>query len=83
MKTYLALLLPAILLVSCKPASQQTGKDEKKTTDEITVVNNGNVKYNTWFAANTMRLDYFHSGSSKEEHFAVDQVVSDGNWPGW
>jgi len=82
MKTYLALLLPAILLVSCKPANQQTGKDEKKTTDEITVVNNGNVNYNTWFAANTMRLDYFHSGSSKEEHFAADQVVSDGIWPG-
>ena len=82
MKQYFALLLPVILLASCKPANQKAGKDEKKFAAEITVVNNGNIKYDTWFAANTMRVDYFHSGSSKEEHFAVDQVVSDGAWPG-
>lgn len=82
MKLYCALLLLAIVLASCKPANKRAGKDEKKTTDEITVVNNGNVKFDNWFAANTMRLDYFHSGSAKEEHFALDQVVSDGAWPG-
>ena len=82
MKQYFALLLPVILLASCKPANQKAGKDEKKIAAEITVVNNGNIKYDNWFAANTMRVDYFHSGSSKEEHFAVDQVVSDGAWPG-
>lgn len=82
MKTYFALLLPVIMLVSCNPAKKQTGKEERKVSEEITIVNNGNVKYDTWFATNTMRLDYFHSGSSKEEHYAVDQVVSDGAWPG-
>jgi hypothetical protein len=29
-----------------------------------------------------MRLDYFHSGTTKEEHFARDRVVSDGIWGG-
>ena len=29
-----------------------------------------------------MRLDYFHSGTSSEEHFATDRIVSDGIWSG-
>ncbi len=30
----------------------------------------------------TMRLDYFHSGNSAEEHFALDGIVLEGSWPG-
>jgi hypothetical protein len=30
----------------------------------------------------TMRLDYFHTGSRSEEHFALDRVVLEGEWPG-
>jgi len=30
----------------------------------------------------TMRLDYYHSGNAREEHFAIDQVVNDGIWAG-
>ena len=82
MKMYFSLLLPAFLLLSFKPAATQAGEDSMKSSGEITIVNKGNVNYETWFAANTMRLDCFHSGSSKEEHFAVDQVVSDGIWAG-
>lgn len=82
MKKHLILFLPAILLISCKPPKQPAGIDQNKTTTEIAVVNQGNVNYAAYFAANTMRFDYFHSGSSKEEHFAMDQIVSDGAWPG-
>jgi hypothetical protein len=82
MKKYLLFLLPAITLISCKPPKQPAGIDQKKTTTEIAIVNNGNVNYAAYFAANTMRYDYFHSGTAKEEHFAQDQVVSDGAWPG-
>jgi hypothetical protein len=42
----------------------------------------GNVKFNAYFDDNTMRLDYFHSGNSEEEHFAIDRIVSDGKWAG-
>lgn len=30
----------------------------------------------------TMRLDYVHTGSATEEHFALDGVVREGAWPG-
>jgi IgA Peptidase M64/Peptidase M64 N-terminus len=33
-------------------------------------------------APRTMRLDYVHSGTATEEHFALDRVVLDGAWPG-
>jgi len=82
MKIHFALLLPTLLLVACNPVKQPAGKADNQVSEEITIVNNGNVKYEAWFAANTMRLDYYHSGSSKEEHYATDQVVSDGPWAG-
>ena len=30
----------------------------------------------------TLRLDYFHTGSAADEHFARDGVVLEGPWPG-
>ncbi len=30
----------------------------------------------------TMRVDYFHTGNSTEERFALDGVVLEGQWPG-
>ncbi|MCP4155003.1 MAG: hypothetical protein GY757_45185, partial [bacterium] len=42
----------------------------------------GNVEFNRFFKDKTMRLDYFHSGNFKEEHFAVDRILSDGIWGG-
>ncbi len=34
------------------------------------------------FMDKTMRFDYFHTGNASEEHFAFDQIVSDGIWAG-
>src|ERR1035438_10739832 len=30
----------------------------------------------------TLRLDYVHTGTAAEEHFALDGVVLEGAWPG-
>src|ERR1051326_6511256 len=30
----------------------------------------------------TMRLDYFHSGGARAEHFARHRVAREGAWPG-
>ena len=30
----------------------------------------------------TLRLDYFHTGDAREEHYALDAVVREGPWPG-
>lgn len=42
----------------------------------------GDVPFGIYFLDKTMRLDYFHSGTAQEEHFAVDRILSDGPWPG-
>lgn len=41
-----------------------------------------NVSFAVHFEDKTMRLDYFHSGNSEQEHFAVDRIISDGKWAG-
>ncbi len=38
--------------------------------------------FSNYFSNKTMRLDYFHSGTSSEEHFAIDRILSDGPWAG-
>jgi len=38
--------------------------------------------YKKWFDNKTMRVDYFHSGTADEEHFAVDRILNDGPWAG-
>jgi hypothetical protein len=43
---------------------------------------NSSVPFAVYFEDKTMRLDYFHSGNSDQEHFAVDRIVSDGKWAG-
>ena len=38
--------------------------------------------FDTFFAADTMRVDYFHSGGRGTEMVALDHVLNDGAWPG-
>ena len=78
----LILLLFLAVLVSCKPKQQATENSVAGSPKTIAVVNNGNVKFDSYFKDKTMRLDYFHSGTTAEEHFAVDQTVNDGIWSG-
>jgi len=40
------------------------------------------INFENYFENKTMRLDYFHSGNSTEEHFAVDRILNDGIWSG-
>ncbi len=40
------------------------------------------AQYEQYFTNATMRLDYNHVGTANEEHFAFDQMVNDGDWPG-
>src|SRR6266498_4294270 len=35
-----------------------------------------------WAAPRTMRVDYTHSGTAAAEHFGLDRVVLEGEWPG-
>jgi hypothetical protein len=40
------------------------------------------AKFDDLFENLTMRFDFFHSGSSSEEHFATDRILNDGIWSG-
>lgn len=38
--------------------------------------------YTRYFGANTMRVDYYHTGTKGEERFSLDRVYEEGPWPG-
>jgi len=40
------------------------------------------VDFYKHFKDSTMRLDYYHTGTASEEHFAPDRMVNDGIWAG-
>jgi hypothetical protein len=40
------------------------------------------LNYKEFFENKTMRIDYFHSGTATEEHFAIDRILNDGPWSG-
>jgi hypothetical protein len=41
-----------------------------------------NTIYNQYFTGETMRVDYFHTGTASEEHFSLDRILNDGAWAG-
>ncbi len=43
---------------------------------------NNNVNYKQYFTSETMRVDYFHTGTTAEEHFSLDRILNDGAWAG-
>lgn len=81
MNKIITITLCILVLSSCK--QKQTAKQiSEMKADSIGIINKGNVNYNDYFLDKTMRVDYFHSGTAKEEHFAVDRILSDGIWSG-
>lgn len=40
------------------------------------------VNFDQYFTHETMRVDYFHTGTAKEEHFSLDRILNDGPWAG-
>jgi hypothetical protein len=84
MKKYLFLLLPVILLACNAPQKPaETAKVAAETAvAPVLAIDNGNVAFDDYFTDKTMRFDYFHTGTAKEELFSPDRTVSDGPWPG-
>jgi hypothetical protein len=40
------------------------------------------IRFDDYFQNITMRVDYFHTGNSQTEIFAIDRIVNDGAWAG-
>jgi hypothetical protein len=82
MKKLLLFMSIVLLVISCKNTDKENSTGISISFDTIRIINNGNVDFGNYFIDRTMRLDYFHSGTAAEEHFATDRVVSDGIWSG-
>jgi hypothetical protein len=82
MKNIAAICLISVLLFSCKGKKEAAITSDSGIPVGIEVVNQGNISFDNYFTDKTMRLDYFHSGTATQEHFAIDRVVSDGLWSG-
>jgi len=84
MKRLVLLLLGIAALSSCTTQQQEQSKEThpSEMVAQIDVVNKGNVVFDDYFKDKTMRLDYYHTGNSKTEHFATDKILSDGKWHG-
>ncbi len=83
MKHLLVTFFGFFFLVSCRVNEQKPVVYEVADTSfVINVKNNGDVEFEKYFRDKTMRLDYFHSGTANEEHFATDRILLDGIWSG-
>ena len=40
------------------------------------------VKFEDYFLPKTMRLDYYHAGDAKTEHFFLDEIIEEPYWAG-
>lgn len=75
-------LVVILVTTSCNVEKKPEPVKQKASLEDIISVNKGNIIFESYFLDKTMRLDYFHSGTATEEHFAKDRVVSDGIWSG-
>ena len=82
MSRLIIILIATLFFTCCKNAGTKTDETQLLKTSGLAVVIKGNVEYSKYFLDKTMRLDYFHSGTATEEHFATDRIVSDGIWSG-
>ena len=72
------LLLPILLALAC--ASPDPTTAPAATTSPAAPA--GSVSFDQHFTGATLRFDYFHSGSSSEEHVSLDGYRLEGEWPG-
>jgi hypothetical protein len=82
MKKLLLIALGTALLISCKINKEEKPITTNQPYTDIQVINKGNVNFADFFENKTMRFDFFHTGNSQTEHFAVDKIASDGLWSG-
>jgi hypothetical protein len=81
MKNILLFIVP-LFLFSCSGEKKPVSINNATPGESMQVINNGNPNYHDWFEVATMRLDLYHSGNAKEDHFSYDIALNDGMWSG-
>lgn len=82
MKKLLIFALGAFILFSCTTKKEEQPKVISQLIPDIQVINQGNLNFDDYFENKTMRFDFFHTGNSQTEYFAIDKIASDGPWSG-
>ena len=82
MKKIIPILLVLAIFFACNKVQKEQPKENEKKVKEIEYLIKENLEFSEFFKNKTMRVDYFHTGNSETEHFAVDKIVSDGAWAG-
>ena len=42
----------------------------------------GSIPFEKYFTDQTLRVDYYHTGTKGEERFSLDKAIKEGQWPG-
>ncbi len=42
----------------------------------------GEASFERWFTGQTLRFDYYHSGTAGREYISLDEIRLEGSWPG-
>ena len=82
MKKIIPILLVLAIFFACNKVQKEQPKENEKKVKEIEYLIKENLEFSEFFKNKTMRVDYFHTGNSETEHFAVDKIVSDDAWAG-
>ncbi len=45
-------------------------------------ISNAQLKYNDWFSSNSMRVDYYHSGTNESEYVMLKEIRKEEFWGG-
>jgi hypothetical protein len=78
----IAPLVVIFLIASCTQVKQPVTVNKSENAHPPAATALINVPFGNYFLDKTMRLDYYHAGTSAEEHFATDRIISDGIWSG-
>jgi len=82
MKKIIPILLVLTIFFACNKVQKEQPKENDKKVQEIEYLIKENLEFSAFFKNKTMRVDYFHTGNSETEHFAIDKIISDGAWAG-
>lgn len=82
MTKHFNLLFLMVMMGACNAPAPKEETVKSTQIPAIQAIDKGNVEFDEFFLDKTMRMDYFHNGTSKEEYFSPDKIVSDGPWPG-
>ena len=75
------LVLAGFVLAACGPLPSLPGVVNAQQTPPGDSASQA-VAFDEYFLAQTMRVDYYHSGNAGEDRIALERVVRDGIWAG-